>query len=66
MAERVQQYRLMIKVEKERAKLYRLANQYGLVDPKVLQQSQYLDTCLNAYRKIAHKENNDAKNKVHY
>lgn len=42
----------MIKVERERAKLHQLVNQYGLADPKVLQQSQYLDTCLNTYRMI--------------
>lgn len=66
MAKSVQQYRLMIKVERERAKLYQLVDQYGLSHPKVLQQSQHLDTCLNTYVKIANKENNDTKNKVHY
>ncbi|WP_350339087.1 aspartyl-phosphate phosphatase Spo0E family protein [Paenibacillus sp. PK4536] len=56
----------MIKVEKERVKLHRLVNKYGLADLKVLKQSQYLDTCLNAYRKIEIQHNNDTKNKIRY
>lgn len=62
----MQKYSLMIKVEKERVKLHRLVNKYGLADLKVLKQSQYLDTCLNAYRKIEIQHNNDTKNKIRY
>lgn len=36
-------------IERERDKLHDLANQYGMSDIRVLEQSQVLDRCLNDY-----------------
>lgn len=36
-------------IEIERNKLHNLANQYGMSDIRVLEQSQILDQCLNEY-----------------
>ncbi len=40
------------KVERERTKLHKLVEQYGLTDERVIKQSQQLDKFLNQYQHL--------------